>query len=255
MANDALRRAMAEAHVTEADLAERCSVDVKTVSRWIASDGRLPHPRHRWAASEALGVDEAMLWPDGVRRNVKTGPDREIAATYPYRSACPKSVWRTLLTDATDEITFAGFTNYFLWLELPNLRSVLRRKAERGCRVRFLVGDPDSEVTRRREEAEGVPLTVSTRIRITLAELAKLDGTPGLEARFGDEHIAMSVFRFDDQMLVTPHLARLVGHDSPMLHLRRMQDDGLFDRFAFHVAELWKTGRPVDLAQYAAAGE
>lgn len=142
-----------------------------------------------------------------------------------------------------------GFTNYFLWLEIPNLRNVLRRKAERGCRVRFLVGDPDSGVTRRREKAEGVPLTVSTRIRITLAELGKLDGAPNLEARFGDDHIAMSVFKFDDQMLVTPHLARLVGHDSPMLHLRRCQDDGLFDRFAFHVAELWDTSRAINLEQ------
>ncbi|WP_395110010.1 helix-turn-helix domain-containing protein [Actinomadura sp. SCN-SB] len=255
MPNDALRRAMAEAHITEADLAEQCGVDVKTVSRWINSDGRLPHPRHRWAAADALGVDEAMLWPDGVRRNVKTGPDREIVATYPYRSACPRSVWRSLITDATRDMVFAGFTNYFLWLEIPNLRGVLRRKADRGCRVRFLVGDPDSEVTRRREEVEAVPLTVGTRIRITLAELSKLDGVPNLEARFGDDHIAMSVFRFDDQMLVTPHLARLVGHDSPMLHLRRCQDDGLFDRFAFHVAELWDMGRPVELGRYATPPE
>jgi hypothetical protein len=43
-------------------------------------------------------------------------------------------------------------------------------------------------------------------------------------------------------MLVTPHLANLVGHDSPMLHLRRCQDDGLFDRFSFHASELWANG-------------
>jgi transcriptional regulator with XRE-family HTH domain len=119
MPNDALRRAMAEAHVTEADLAERCGVDVKTVSRWIADDGRLPHPRHRWTASEALGVDEGMLWPDEVRRNIKTGPDREIVATYPYRSACPKSVWRSLITDASKDMIFAGFTNYFCGWRSP----------------------------------------------------------------------------------------------------------------------------------------
>ncbi|MBG6092675.1 hypothetical protein [Actinomadura viridis] len=66
-----------------------------------------------------------------------------------------------------------------------------------------------------------------------------------MEARFGDDHIAMSVFVFDDEMLVTPQLANLVGHDSPMLHVQRCQDDGLFDRFAFHVAELWEAGRPI----------
>ncbi|MEU9887229.1 DUF5919 domain-containing protein [Sphaerisporangium sp. NPDC051011] len=245
MSNESLRQAMVSARLTEKDLAERCEVDVKTVSRWLTDQARVPHPRHRWAASGALGVDEAVLWPEAIRNAVKTGPDREVVSVFPYRSACPKSVWRTLITDARSSITLAGYTNYFLWLEHPNLAKVLQRKAEQGCRIRFLLGDPDSEVTRRREEAEGVPLTVSTRIRITLAELDHLKEISGIEARFGDEHIALSVFQFDEEMLVTPHLAKLVGHDSPMLHLRRHQDDGLYDRFAYHVNELWANGRDV----------
>ncbi|MFB9965006.1 hypothetical protein [Sinosporangium siamense] len=186
-----------------------------------------------------------MLWPEAIRNTVKTGPDREVLAVYPYRSACPKSVWRSLITSARDEMVFAGYTNYFLWLEHPNLAKVLKTKAGQGCRIRFLLGDPDSDVRRRREEVEAVPLTVSTRIHISLNELKPLRDVAGIEARFGDEHIAMSVFRFDSEMLVTPHLANLVGHDSPMLHLRRYQDDGLFDRFAFHASELWKAGRDV----------
>ncbi|WP_349307758.1 hypothetical protein [Streptomyces sp. HNM0645] len=68
---------------------------------------------------------------------------------------------------------------------------------------------------------------------------------PGTEAEFSDDHIALSVFPFDDQMLVTPHVTNLLGHESPMLHLRRLGDDGLYDRFAPHVAALWETGRPV----------
>ncbi|MWA07553.1 XRE family transcriptional regulator [Actinomadura sp. LD22] len=245
MGNDALRQAMSDARLTEQELAEACRVDVKTVSRWAADEGRMPHPPHRWAASSVLGVDENVLWPDAVRKNVKTGVDREVIAVYPYRSACPKSVWRRLIGDAGKELTFAGYTNYFLWLEIPNLRSALRRKAERGCRVRFLIGDPDSEVTRRREELEAVPLTVGTRIKITLDELSKLADSPGIEARYSDDHVAMSVFVFDEEMLVTPHLAHLVGHDSPMFHIRRCQEDGMYDRFAGHVAELWNSGRPV----------
>jgi hypothetical protein len=127
----------------------------------------------------------------------------------------------------------------------PQPRKGSQAKAEQGCKIRFLIGDPDSEVTRRREEVENVPLTVSTRIRITLSEIEQVRNVPGIEARFGDEHIAMSVFRFDSEMLVTPHLAKLVGHDSPMTHLRRYQDDGLFDRFSYHASELWSNGRDV----------
>ncbi|GAA3831418.1 XRE family transcriptional regulator [Sphaerisporangium flaviroseum] len=245
MTNDPLRQAMVSARLTERDFAERCEVDVKTVSRWLADEGRIPHPRHRWVASETLGVDESVLWPDAIRKTVKTGPDREVLSVYPYRSACPKSVWRTLITEAKANITLAGYTNYFLWLEHPNLAKVLTRKAEQGCHIRFLVGDPDSEVTRQREATEAVPLTVSTRIRITLNELDALKEVSGIEARLGEEHIGLSVFQFDDEMLVTPHLAKLVGHDSPMLHLKRHQDDGLYDRFDYHVNELWSKGKDV----------
>jgi transcriptional regulator with XRE-family HTH domain len=245
VANVALRQAMADAKMTEQVLARRVGVDEKTVSRWVAQDGRIPHSRHRWAASEALGVDEAVLWPDAIRAAVKIGPDREIAAVYPYRAACPASLWRKLITAATSEITLAGYTSYFLWIEQPNLGAVLRRKAGQGCRIRFLVGDPDSEVTRKREEIEGTSFTVSTRIAVTLEQLERLRDVAGIEARFSDRHIAMSVFVFDQDAIVTPHLANLVGHDSPAFHVHRCQNDGIFDRFAMHVRALWDDGRDV----------
>jgi transcriptional regulator with XRE-family HTH domain len=245
VANAALRQAMTDARMTEQALARLVGVDEKTISRWVAHEGRVPHPRHRWAACEALGADEAVLWPEAIRSAVKTGPDREVAAVYPYRSACPASLWRKLITTAASQITLAGYTNYFLWIEQPNLAAALRRKAGQGCKIRFLVGDPDSPVTRHREEIEGTSLTVSTRIAVTLEQLERLRGTEGIEARFSDRHIAMSVFAFDDDMIVTPHLSNLMGNDSPALHLRRHQADGLYDRFAGHVQALWDQGRDV----------
>jgi transcriptional regulator with XRE-family HTH domain len=251
--NVALRQAMADVRMTEHALARRVGVDEKTISRWVAQDGRVPHPRHRWAACEALGVDEAVLWPEAIRAAVKTGPDREIAAVYPYRAACPASLWRRLITSATTEMTFAGYTSYFLWIEQPNLGAALRRKAGAGCKVRFLVGDPDSEVTRQREQVEATPLTISTRIAVTLEQLERLRDVDGIEARFSDRHIALSVFAFDSNMIVTPHLANLAGHESPALHLRRCQDDGIFDRFTMHVGALWDQGRDIWGASPASA--
>ncbi|GAA0938878.1 hypothetical protein GCM10009575_052140 [Streptomyces rhizosphaericus] len=75
--------------------------------------------------------------------------------------------------------------------------------------------------------------------------LSKLKRIDGVDARFSDDHIALSVFSFDSEMLVTPHLSSLLGHESPMFHLHRMGDDGLYDRFAGHVSTLWESGRPV----------
>ncbi|MDW5330365.1 XRE family transcriptional regulator [Plantactinospora sp. KLBMP9567] len=187
-----------------------------------------------------------MLWPEAVRAAVKTGYDREIVSLYPNRSLIPRSLWRDLIGGAKDDLLFAGYTNYFLWLDLPGLRGVLRKRADAGVEVRFLVGDPDSPVTAERERIESVPLTVSTRIRVTLDELGKLrNDAPSVAGRYSDRHIALSVFRFDADMLVCTHLADQMGHDSPTVHLRRRQDGGLFDRYAAHVEHLWAAGRDI----------
>ncbi|MET9695897.1 XRE family transcriptional regulator [Streptomyces sp. NPDC006529] len=243
--NHALRRAMANAKMTEKQLADACGVDAKTIGRWITESSRIPHARHRWAACEALGEEETALWPNAIRSALTTGPDREIVQVYPYRSSAPASLWRSLVTKARRDLVFAGYTNYFLWLEQANLAGALRRKAQDGCRVRFLIGDPDSPVTAAREAEEGVPLTLSTRIAVTLNELEQLRDVSNIEGRFETGHVNLSVFRFDSEMIVTPILARRVGHDSPMMHLRRRQADGMFDRFAAHVEELWSRGRDI----------
>ncbi|WP_346766128.1 helix-turn-helix transcriptional regulator [Streptomyces sp. A0592] len=120
--NHVLRRAMANAKMTETHLAEACGVDAKTVGRWITEPHRIPHARHRWAASEALGEEEAALWPNAVRSALTTGPDREIVQVFPYRSAAPASLWKSLVAKAQSELVFAGYTNYFLWLEQSSPR-------------------------------------------------------------------------------------------------------------------------------------
>lgn len=191
-----------------------------------------------------------MLWPRTVLDRVKTGGDREIVHSYPYRSACPSTVWAELVARSERELYFAGYTNYFLFTQQPRFLATLRAKLAAGCRVRFLLGDPDAEVTRDREVVEDVRLTVSARIRMTLDELARLPADSGLLARFSHprdapSHLALSVFRFDADLLVTPHLARLAGHDSPLLHLRRHGDNGMFDRFLEHAEELWERGLPL----------
>jgi hypothetical protein len=240
---------MEEAHISPRQLALRVGVTPKTVERWLANAELIPHARNRVDVSKMLGVSEAMLWPK-VQSVIKTGADREVVAVYPTRAACPTSVWAKLIADAQRELLFAGFTNYFLWLQQPDFASTLRAKAEQGCRVRFLLGDPDSDTVRQRERIEDVPLTVSTRIRTSLDALADLGDVAAIEARFSDpadavNHISLSVFRFDGDVLVTPHLARNVGHDSPMMHFRRHQDAGAYDRFTAHAEELWERGTPV----------
>ncbi|GGZ27064.1 transcriptional regulator [Streptomyces inusitatus] len=248
--NRALERAKRDAELSSRKLATRTGVTRETVERWIANEGRKPHTRTAVRVAEELGVTVEMLWPTSIRQAVKAGPDREIVAAYPFRSSCPNSVWTTLIDRAQHDLLFAGYTNYFLWTEQPQLSETLRRKALSGCRIRFLVGNPESSITRMREEVEDSSFPVSTRIRITLGNLQKLAGIPQIEARYCADsdavnHVSLSVFRMDSEALVTPHLASVVGHDSPMLHLKRMDEKGLYDQFVSSAEELWGRGIPV----------
>lgn len=240
---------MADANLSPRKLAGRIGVSVKTIQRWLEDPELTPHARNRTDACRALGVDEEMLWPQSIKDRIKTGSDREIIHSYPYRSACPSTVWADLVAGAEADIFLAGYTNYFFWTQIPQFANVLRQKAGQGCRVRFLLGDPEGETTRQREAIEDATLSVSARVRITLGELGRIGPIEGIETRFSaDEdavnHVSLSVFRFDHEALVTPHLARLVGHDSPLLHLRRQGDGGMFDRFAEHSEELWTRAVP-----------
>ncbi|MFJ6295358.1 helix-turn-helix domain-containing protein [Streptomyces griseoviridis] len=249
--NAALRTAMDAAGLSPRQLAGRTGVTIKTVERWLADADLTPHARNRDDACRALGVDEEMLWPKVVKDRIKSGGDLEITQTYPYRSAAPSALWADLTDSASGDILLAGYTGYFLWSQVPRFSEVLSSKVKAGCRVRFLIGDPEGEVTRQREVIEATALSVSTRIRITLEHVAPLLPLDGLEARYSApedavNHVSLSVFRFDEEALVTPHLARLVGHDSPLLHLRRHGEGGMFDRFAEHAEELWSRGLPIE---------
>ncbi|MDG4827697.1 helix-turn-helix transcriptional regulator [Solwaraspora sp. WMMD1047] len=65
--NQALRAAMAEAGHTVESLAAKVGVDPKTAGRWLVP-GRVPHPRTRARAAEALGREVEDIWPDTSRR-------------------------------------------------------------------------------------------------------------------------------------------------------------------------------------------
>jgi hypothetical protein len=53
-----------------------------------------------------------------------------------------------------------------------------------------------------------------------------------------------SLFRFDDDMFVTPHLYGTPGYGAPLLHVRRLGPDGVFANFAGHFEAVWTTARP-----------
>jgi len=138
-----------------------------------------------------------------------------------------------------------GYTLYFLPQQHPELVDVLLDKCSRGCSVRLTVADPESAHVQRRDQEEGEPITLVARIQSSLRAFKPLLDCPAAELRFQDVPLYNSVFRFDDQMFVTPMLFARPGHLAPLLHLRRLAPHGLFDQFASHFEGIWAASKPM----------
>lgn len=245
MPNERLREAIRASGLNPALLGPEIGVDPKTVERWIATD-RTPYPRHRRRIAQVLEEREEYLWP-GLRRGGFAPADDqgEIVAAYPYRTDLDIRRWWDLFRGAEREIDLLGFTLYFLWQQHPDLVGLLREKTSAGVRLRVALADPESEHVHYRDREEGQAITIVARIKSSLAVLAGLGELEGVETRFQDAPLYNSLFRFDDQMLVTPHLYAVPGHAAPLLHLRRLSDNGLFSRFATHFDGLWAEARSI----------
>jgi hypothetical protein len=243
---------MRAAGVTTERLARETEVDPKTVQRWIS--GRTPHPRHRFATAQLLDEHEEFLWPAVERRQADAlGAAAELVAAYPHRSDLNTDRWWHLFTEAESQIDLLGYTLYFLPHQHPNLMQLLLDKCDRGCRIRIAIADPESAHVARRESEEREEITLVARIRSSLRALEPLLSHANASLRFQDAPLYNSIFRFDDEMLVTPHLYATPGREAPLMHLRRLGPSGLFSRFSMHFERLWSDSRPLDPAVRAAS--
>jgi transcriptional regulator with XRE-family HTH domain len=248
MSNERLRAAILQGPLTLVQVAERLTVDPKTVHRWLA--GRVPHPRHRYALAVLLDQDEEYLWPSAARGDAN--PDTaaaELVAAYPFRADVDPAHWWAMLTKARQQIDLLGFTLYFLPQQHPQLIPMLQEKCQSGCPIRLVVADPHSEYVRLRELEEQDPITLTARIETSLRAFGPLLDCPGVDLRYQDAPLYSSIFRFDDEMFVTPHLYATPGNRAPLLHLRRLGPNGLFSRFAGHFEAIWAITKPVDEPQ------
>ncbi|MGI8429282.1 MAG: hypothetical protein ACR2OB_08250 [Solirubrobacteraceae bacterium] len=222
MENEHLRTAITRAGLTLEEFADTVQVDVKTVQRWLA--GRTaPYRRNRARVAGALGTTEEALWPDAVPAATTTEAS-ELAthatgdAIAGYGHATDPAVPDTaeLLRAAVERIEivipYLGSG--------PGLIDVVRTSAANGCRIRLITEDPDER-------------------------LEPLLGVDAIEVRAspaGEDHILV---RADDEML---HMLTRIGPaeaSSPIIHLRRQADNGLFDRLVEDFENRWLKATPL----------
>jgi hypothetical protein len=248
MANDRLRSAMASAHIDIELIVQKTGVDPKTVKRWLA--GRAPHPKYRWTLASLLNEREDYLWPEAVEAITATNQTLEIMAAYSHRADVPLSAWWQHFLHAQRHIDLLAFAMLFLPEQHPGLADLLKAKSEAACKIRICVADPASIEVKKRDEEEQLGGTLPARIRTTLRHFRDLAPCPGIEIRYHTIPMYNSVFRFDDEMFVTPHLYGLHGSRAPLLHIRRLGPDGIFANFAAHFEAVWATTTSVQVNDF-----
>lgn len=243
--NDRLRAAMSAQGMEIEALARQVGVNPKTIQRWLG--GRLPHPRHRWKLCELLGQSEQELWPEVSIGASGAQHTSEIVAAYAHRADAPSQLWSGMLDRVRANIDLLGYAMLFFPEQHPRLAEIIGDKCANGLRVRIGLADPDGAEVQARDALEGLGGTLPGRIRSSLSHLEPLFSRMGVEIRFHSVPLYNAIYRFDDQMLVTPYLYKLHGYQHPLLHLKRLGPAGIFESYAQQFEAIWAESRPVAL--------
>ena len=246
MANERLRKAMAAAHLGVEEISQATQVDPKTAQRWLK--GRVPHARHRWTLAELLHEDERYLWPTSDGERAPGSPSTaEVVAAYPHRADVPPERWWDLMVEARRRIDLLAYAMMFLPETHPRLFDLLRGKAAADCQIRIALVDPVSRQLAERDAEERLDGGLVARVRTSLQYFREgLADCEGIELGLYAAPLYNSLFRFDDEMFVTPHLYATTGYRAPLLHLRRLGAGGIFDTFAGHFEAVWATAKPME---------
>jgi transcriptional regulator with XRE-family HTH domain len=242
--NFRLRAALTKAGMLPDDLADRAEVDIKTVGRWLG--GRTPHPRFRARVAHALDTDELELWPEAKPTRTTEDPFKEIAGAWTSSGDPSAPDWTSMLNATGEQIDLLDLTHHGL-LTPPGIVEKLAAQATRGAQLRILIAAAGSiyltvhdQELGREPDPDGRPVSEREREE-TLKALAPLASQPRVEVREFVAAVPHTILRFDDELLTILRLHGLDRSQAPLLHVRRRQDDGLFDQLTAHFDRTWNT--------------
>lgn len=239
--NDRLQRAITNNKLSRQSLARAVNVGERAVGTWIR-DGVIPQADTKYQVAALLSADVDYLWPPAEQTVDESAS--EVITTWPRRADCPADYWWRLFQTATTNIDVLGYAVLFLTEQHPDLLELLIDRADNGCQIRIVLANPHAPATRERDQEEGLDGSLIARINASIKYLRPLQNTSA-QLRYQTFPMYNSIFRFDNDMLVTPHLALVPGKLSPMFHFRRVHNGGLFDRFALHFTNIYGATTPI----------
>jgi hypothetical protein len=243
--SERLRRALHDADLDVDDIARAVGVNHRTVQRWIA--GRVPYPRYRRAIAKLVNSHESELWPGVASPGAGTSTS-EIINVYSTRADVPPELWQQMLKRGRREVDLLGSALLYLFEGDPGFVELLWTTP---CDVRIALADPKSTVVTQRDHELGLGGTLSARIQASIRTLKRrrikeLEGA-SFQLHLHSAPMYCSLFRVDDEMLVTPHVYGKPGRiDTPVLHIRRRESAGIFTSYLAHFEDVfYRAAEPI----------
>ncbi|MEU1665324.1 XRE family transcriptional regulator [Streptomyces sparsogenes] len=190
-------------------------------------------------------MDETYLWPTaGESSRSQALLQAELVELHRDRASVPRDVWLSLLSSARECIDVLVFSGTFMAQTNPQVAAMLRERAEAGVRVRLCFGDPQGEAVAIRGKDEGIGDALAAKIRASLTYYRGLPDVVDCEVRLHDTTLYNSIFRYDDNMMINPHIWGQPASANPVLQLQRLDATGWFDQYLGSFEAVWETASP-----------
>ncbi|HWU46113.1 MAG TPA: helix-turn-helix transcriptional regulator [Humibacter sp.] len=224
------------------ELASRAGCDDRTVQRAIRGE-TTPKTRIAQDIAAVLGVAPEDLWPRFGIRHAIDAATIEVRL-FPSRAQVPVDLWREMFEAATEQIDICVYGGTFLFDALHGFTRIIHAATERGTKVRFAVGDPDSDGVRQRGGEERIGDALAARCKMTLVHLEPLNEVEGVEIRTHGTPLYTSTFFIDDMLYANHHILGSPAGDNPVIELHREASPELWDSYAVAFDAVWSSARP-----------
>jgi transcriptional regulator with XRE-family HTH domain len=239
--NAALRKALAEAQLTETDVAAHLGVDPKTVRRWLS--GQRPYPRHRWALTKLLQTEENTLWPQGSQKDESQPPaSKHVQFVYEHRWQVPREKWWNLFESAEEEICILVYSGLFL-ADDAGMLELLAARARTGVNVRILLGNPGSQVLIERGNEERVGKSISGRASNSMLLFRSLVGIAGVEIKTHSTVLYSSIYMTEKKIFANPHLYGIPAAKAPLIDVDRRLSPDLANMYWRSFETAWQASK------------
>jgi hypothetical protein len=195
--------------------------------------------------AQRLRAEESYLWPPDLDQGRQpTTAQAELIGAFSNRASVPQQAWIHLLASARERIDVLVFSGTFFAQSNPQVARMLAERATAGVNVRLCFGDPTGRAVAIRDEEERIGGTLAAKIRASLTYYRSLVDVDGCEVRLHDTTPYNSLFRYDDTLMVNPHIWGQPASANPLLQLRRLEGADWFGHYTESFDQVWETAKP-----------